>query len=129
MKGLSTATLALAALLATGAASAADIDGTWVGTVGQSEITFEFKAEGAKLTGTLNNAVLPGATPIQDGKVSGKDISFNVVRTLNEAETKVQWTGKIEGDELKLQRGAVAGNELAAVVASRQVMSGSEPAE
>lgn len=119
MKGYSTATLVLATLLATGAASAADVDGTWVGTVGQSEITFQLKAEGAKLTGTLDNAVLPGATPIHDGKVSGQDISFNVVRTLNDAETRVQWTGKLEGDELKLQRGAVAGNELAEVVAKR----------
>lgn len=119
MKLLSRASIALAAILSTSAALAADIDGTWVGTVGQSEITFEFKAEGGKLTGTLDNAVLPGATQIQDGKVSGKDISFHVVRSLNDAETKVPWTGKLEGDELKLQRGAVAGNALAEVVARR----------
>lgn len=114
--------LAMAALLAAAsalAAAAAGIDGKWVGTVGQSEITFEFKAEGEKLTGTLNNAAQAGAVEIKDGKVKGDDISFHVVRTLNEAETKVQWTGKVTGDELKLTRGEVAGNAAAEVVAKR----------
>lgn len=110
----------LVASLWMGTAAAAGIDGTWVGTVGQSEITFNFKSEGGKLTGTLDNAAAPGATQIKDGKVNGQEISFSVVRTLNDAETKVDWTGKLEGDELKLQRGAVAGNALAEVVARRK---------
>lgn len=118
MKRLSSTMFTLSALFAI-SASAAGIDGTWVGTVGQSEITFEFKADGEKLTGTLNNAAQPGAAEIKDGKVKGDDISFYVVRTLNQAEAKVEWTGKVVGDELKLQRGAVAGNALAEVVAKR----------
>jgi uncharacterized protein (DUF2147 family) len=119
MKRASSASAFLIAALAMGAASAADIDGTWVGMVGQSEITFELKAEGEKLTGTLNNAAQPGATELKDGKIKGADVSFHVLRTLNEAETKVQWTGKLAGDELTLQRAAVAGNEAAPVVAKR----------
>jgi len=109
----------LAAFLCAGVASAAGIDGTWVGTVAQSEITFEFKADGSKLTGTLDNAAAPGATQIRDGKVNGEEISFSVVRSLNNAETTVPWTGKLVGDELRLQRGAVAGNAVAEVVAKR----------
>lgn len=100
-------------------AVAADIDGTWVGTVGQSQITFQLKADGEKLTGTLDNAAAPGATEIKDGRIQGDEISFHVMRTLNETESKVEWTGKLEGDELKLQRGAVAGNALAEVIAKR----------
>lgn len=119
MKTVLKSSLMLATLLAAAAASAADIDGKWVGTVGQSEVTFEFKAEGEKLTGTLNNAAAAGATELKDGKIKGEEISFHVVRTLNDAETKVEWTGKLAGDELKLQRGAVAGNALAEVVARR----------
>ena len=118
MKRLSSTICTLSALFAI-SASAAGIDGKWVGTVGQSEITFEFKADGDKLTGTLNNAAAPGGTEIKDGKIKGDEISFHVVRTLNEAETKVEWTGKVVGDELKLQRGAVSGNALAEVVAKR----------
>jgi hypothetical protein len=109
--------IALTALLAATAVSAADIDGKWVGMVGQSSITFEFKAMGNKLTGTLDNSAAPGATEIQEGKIDGDTISFHVMRTLNDAETRVEWTGKLTGDELKLQRGAVAGNEVAEVVA------------
>jgi uncharacterized protein (DUF2147 family) len=111
--------LALAALLAAGSAMAADIDGKWTGTVAQSEITFTFKAEGEKLTGTLDNAAQPGATEIKDGKIKGNEISFHVLRTLQETETKVEWTGKLNGDELTLTRAAVAGNEPAPVVAKR----------
>jgi uncharacterized protein (DUF2147 family) len=119
MKRAFSASAFLTAVLAMGAASAADIDGTWVGMVGQSEITFVLKAEGEKLTGTLNNAAQPGATELKDGKIKGADVSFHVLRTLNEAETKVEWTGKLAGDELTLQRAAVAGNEAAPVVAKR----------
>lgn len=120
MKGFCKVSAALAVALFAGMASAAGIDGTWVGTVGQSEITFDFKANGEKLTGTLDNAAAPGATEIRDGKVKGEEISFNVVRTLNNAETTVPWTGKLVGDELRLQRGAVAGNAVAEVVAKRK---------
>lgn len=119
MKRISRVSLLLASVFAMGAASAAGIDGKWVGMVAQSEITFEFKAEGEKLTGTLDNAAQPGAIQIKDGKVKGSDISFHVLRTLNNAETKVEWTGKLSGDELTLQRAAVAGNEPAPVVAKR----------
>lgn len=111
--------LLLVALLGTAAASAAGLDGKWTGTVGQSQVTFEFKTQGDKLTGTLDNAAQPGATELKDVKLKGDEVSFHVVRTLNEAETKVEWTGKLAGDELKLQRGAVAGNAVAEVVAKR----------
>jgi hypothetical protein len=119
MNSLSRTTLWLAALLVAGVASAADIDGSWAGMVGQSEIKFTFKAEGEKLTGTLDNAAQAGVMEIKEGKIKGSDVSFHVVRTLNNAETKVEWTGKIAGDELKLQRAAVGGNAAAEVVAKR----------
>jgi hypothetical protein len=119
MRGFTKVPVVLVALLCAGAAMAAGIDGTWVGTVGESQITFELKADGNKLTGTLDNAAAPGATEIRDGKVNGDEVSFTVVRSLNNAETAVPWTGKLVGDELRLQRGAVAGNAAAEVVAKR----------
>ncbi|MDQ2641492.1 MAG: hypothetical protein M3Y79_13055 [Pseudomonadota bacterium] len=119
MRNLFKSSILLAAVLGTALASAAGIDGKWTGTVGQSEITFEFKTQGEKVTGTLDNAAQPGAVELKDVKVKGNDVSFHVLRNLNNAETKVEWTGKLEGEELKLQRGAVAGNEAAPVVAKR----------
>ena len=56
-------------------ASGVDVDGTWLaevaGTQGQqdSEITLIFKADGAKLTGTLNNSIVPGDVAIEEGKI------------------------------------------------------------
>lgn len=121
MNRISKAAVALAAVLASTSALAADIDGKWVGKVGDSDITFTLKAEGEKLTGTLDNAAQAGATELKEGKMN-KDgtVSFHVVRNLNNAETKVEWTGKLAGDELKLTRGAVGQNQAAEVVAKRQ---------
>jgi hypothetical protein len=120
MNKVSKASLILAAVLATASALAADIDGKWVGKIGESDITFTFKAEGEKLTGTLDNAQQAGATEIKEGKI-GKDgaVTFHVVRSLNNAETKVEWTGKLAGEELKLTRAAVGQNAAAEVVAKR----------
>jgi hypothetical protein len=122
MKKLLKTSLTLAALVAAAAlhaAAPAGIDGKWSGMVGQSAITFTFKTEGGKVTGTLDNAAQPGSTELKDVKLEGDSVSFHVVRNLNNAETKVQWTGKLAGDELKLQRGEVAGNPVADVVATR----------
>lgn len=122
MNKLLKTSLALAALVAAAAAHAAapaGIDGKWSGMVGQSAITFTFKSEGGKLTGSLDNAAQPGAIELKDVKMEGDTVSFHVVRNLNNAEAKVQWTGKLAGDELKLQRGEVAGNPVADVVATR----------
>ncbi len=58
------------------------------------------KADGATLTGTISGR--QGETPIQDGKVKGDNISFNVVRKFNDQEFKMEYKGKVKGDELKL---------------------------
>ena len=114
------ASLVLAGLMATATAWAADIDGKWVGKVGDADITFQLKSEGEKLTGTLDNAQQAGVVEIKDGKIA-KDgtVSFAVVRNLNNAETRIEWSGKLTGDELKLTRAAVGQNAAAEVVAKR----------
>ena len=60
------------------AALAANIDGKWVAQVpGQGgqmrEVTFTFKAEGDKLTGTVSGR--QGDVAISDGTIKGDDIS------------------------------------------------------
>ena len=60
-------------------ASAADITGTWKGTVespnGQAERTFHFK-------------------------VDGDDISFNLTVSVGGQEGKVEYKGKVKGDQI-----------------------------
>ncbi|MFH1185782.1 MAG: hypothetical protein V1755_12215, partial [Chloroflexota bacterium] len=73
--------LAILTLFA-GSAAAADVDGKWTAQVpgfqGDTiDITFTFKAEGAKLTGTVGSPM--GEQPISEGKIGGEDLSFIMV--------------------------------------------------
>jgi hypothetical protein len=82
-------------------ALAADVTGKWkaesTGPDGQVRTTnFTFKAEGEKLTGTVSGR--QGDTEISEGKINGDEISFVVVR----GERKMQYKGKVAGDEIKL---------------------------
>lgn len=92
---------------------AADIAGKWIAQApsgqGTSEITLIFKADGATLTGTLDNSQMPGAIEIKDGKIQGNDISFHVLRQFGENEMKVVWKGTVAGDEIRFTRGIEGG--------------------
>lgn len=87
------------------AAPAADITGKWKAEFqtpnGTRESTFDFKVDGEKLTGTVTGA-RGGANEITEGKISGDDISFVVVRKFQEREMKQQYKGKVSGDQIKL---------------------------
>ena len=79
-------------LLAVVAVLAADVTGKWVAQMpsrqgGTSDTTFEFKVDGATLTGTMASAQGEPAA-ISEGKVDGDNISFVVVRKRNDMEFK-----------------------------------------
>jgi hypothetical protein len=103
--------VAMAAMLpALGAAPAAGIDGKWQATVdggpgGPIELTFEFKAEGEKLTGQLSMAMMPAPTAISDGTIKGEDISFKLSLSFMEGAPPlvIAYTGKLKGDELPMK--------------------------
>ncbi len=82
----------------------ADITGKWKGSMdmmGQAmELGFTFKAAGSTLTGT---SVGPQGEeyPISDGKIEGDNISF-VVKVTGQMEMKINYKGKVSGDEIKL---------------------------
>ena len=97
------------ALIVAAAASvqAADVTGKWTAQVpgrgGQTrETTFNFKAEGEKLTGTMSG--MQGDQPIADGKVKGDDISFSMTLSFQGNEMKMTYKGKLAGDEIKFTR-------------------------
>jgi len=88
-------------LLLSGLSLAADIDGKWSGEiVGQSmEIAFTFQAEGTTLTGV--HIVNGQETPIKDGKIDGKNISFTVTLDLG-GESVIPHKGTLSGDQIKM---------------------------
>jgi len=88
----------------------ADPSGTWTWTMkgrqGRPDrtITAKFKVNGDKLTGTISTPGRDGQntdTEIQDGKIKGDEISFNVVREFNGNKMTSKYTGKVSGDSIK----------------------------
>ncbi len=94
---------------------AADATGKWTAQVpgrgGQlRDVTFNFKVDGEKLTGTMSG--MQGDVPISDGKVKGDDISFVVVMNFGGNEVKLNYKGKVGGDEIKFTREREGGNPV-----------------
>ena len=95
------------------AAAAADLTGKWVaeqpGRNGgpPRQVTFVFKADGSKLTGTMTGGGGRGGAPtpieITDGKVEGDNVSFTVKRETQNGPMETKYKGTISGDELKLK--------------------------
>lgn len=105
--------LCAALLMAFGARSvfaATDMTGTWTGQMQSPDgngfsLTFVFKQDGAKLTGTVQG---PQGDPlaIDNGKVDGNNFSF----TVSFNGTTITHTGTITGDEIKMTTKADQGN-------------------
>ena len=61
-------------------ALAADVTGKWVGSVetpnGPIELTYDFKADGEALTGTVASAM--GSLPLGKGKIAGGVLTYEV---------------------------------------------------
>ena len=98
-----TLVLALSAI-----ALAADVTGKWIAQVpgrdGQTrEQTFNLKAAGEKLTGTVT-AGQGGEVAIAEGRVSGDTISFKVTREMGGNTVTWTYTGTVAGAEIKFKR-------------------------
>jgi opacity protein-like surface antigen len=87
------------------AALAADITGSWSGTMSmgdnQFSLTYNFKQEGGTLTGSV---VTPGGDtlPLSEGKVDGDKISFAVKTEMNGGAVKFVSSGTIKGEEITI---------------------------
>jgi hypothetical protein len=88
------------------AAFAADPTGKWTATfdtaIGEQNYTYEFKVDGGKLTGTAKSQF--GAAEIQDGKFSGDTLSFVENVKFQDMDIRIEYKGKIAGDEIKFTR-------------------------
>jgi hypothetical protein len=92
--------------LMTGALFGADVTGTWTASfdtqVGVQNYTYTFKADGAKLTGTAKSQ--NGETQIQEGSVKGDEISFVENLNFQGMPLRIEYKGKLSGDEIKFTR-------------------------
>jgi hypothetical protein len=84
---------------------AADADGDWVGSLdtpgGAVEVAFQFKVDGAKLTGTSigpDGAVLE----LKQGKVEGNKLSFSMDIDFGGNVMTLNYTGVVENKEIKM---------------------------
>lgn len=103
-------------------ALAEDISGKWTAEVtgpgGQTrETTFNFKVEGAKLTGTVTAG--RNETPIADGKISGDEISFTVTMERQGNTIKMSYKGKVSGKEIKFTRSREGADRVQEFTAKR----------
>ena len=95
----------LALLIISVTAYAADVDGTWTGTVqgpmGDFPVSFTFKADGAKLTGsTLGFDGSP--VPIMDGKIDGNTITFTVTFDLGGMPFMLSYKGIVSAEKINM---------------------------
>jgi hypothetical protein len=97
--------LLLGLLLVAAPAFAANVDGNWSGSIdtpnGPVQISYTFKADGAKLTG---NTTGPDGTKIdiKDGKLDGDKISFTLDLDMGGGPTSFKYTGVVSADAISL---------------------------
>jgi hypothetical protein len=104
MKILSAATLTLAFLVS---AFAADITGKWTSSfesqIGPQKYTFDLKVTGDTITGQATSDQR-GAVEIKEGKISGENVSFVELANIQGQDIRIEYNGKVSGDEMKLTR-------------------------
>jgi hypothetical protein len=105
-------------LLVAAPAFAADVDGSWTGTIatpmGDFPVAFTFKADGATLTGSMQG--MDGAQlPIKNGKIDGNKISFSVSLDFGGMPLELSYAGVVSPAEIKFQ-GEAAGMPFELVV-------------
>jgi hypothetical protein len=91
---------------------AADPAGRWKSEfetqVGQMKYTYELKTDGDKVTGhairTRDGEM--ATNTITEGKIKGDEISFVEQAKMQDQDYRIEYTGKITGDEMKLSRKA-----------------------
>ena len=83
-------------------AAAANVTGTWSGNMqgpnGDMTISFHFKQDGAKLTGTVDSPMGGDPMEIQNGKIDGDKVSWET--SFN--GMTIQHEGTVNGDEMKI---------------------------
>jgi len=82
----------------------ANVDGTWTWTYktrdGQDATArLKLKRDGDKVTGTYI-ARAGEETPIENGRIKGDEVTFDVNRNVNGQQMKFEYKGKVSGDTI-----------------------------
>lgn len=97
---------AVMALAMLAPAFGADVAGKWTAAIdtqiGVQNYTYDFKVDGAKLTGKAKSQF--GETEITEGSVKGDEISFVENLDFQGQALRITYQGKISGDEIKFTR-------------------------
>jgi opacity protein-like surface antigen len=97
--------VAAALMFAAAPAHAADVDGKWSGSLdtpmGAVNVNYNFKADGATLTGTQTGPD-GGEIPIKNGKIDGDKISFVVSLDFGGMAFDLNYTGVVKPDQVAL---------------------------
>jgi hypothetical protein len=112
MKKIVTAlTLAACALAFVGTARAQDsVAGKWKGQfdsqIGLQKYTFDFKVAGTNLTGRAFGIRENGTNDvaITEGSVSTNEVCFVEPLKFDDNDIRIEYTGKVSGDEIKFHR-------------------------
>ena len=103
--------LAAFALALVGSAFAQDnVAGKWKAQfdsqIGTQKYTFEFKVDGTNVTGKAigERQIGTNEVAITEGKINGDEISFVEPLKFQDNDIRVEYKGKLAGDELKLHR-------------------------
>jgi hypothetical protein len=95
---------------ATATADAKDISGVWHAEldtqIGLQKYDYTFKVADGKLTGKAN-ADINGEkreTELTEGKISGDTVTFVEPLKFNDNDVRIEYTGKIKGDEISFHR-------------------------
>jgi len=94
------------ALVLLASAFAADVAGKWTAAIdtqiGVQNYTYEFKVDAGKLTGKAKSQM--GDIDITEGTVKGDEIAFVENASFEGQSLRIEYKGKISGDEIKFQR-------------------------
>jgi hypothetical protein len=92
------------------ASAPGSIAGKWQGQfdsqIGMQKYTYDFKVDGSTLTGQAVGITDNGtnSSAITDGKISQDTISFVEPLKFGDNDIRIEYTGKVAGDEIKLHR-------------------------
>src|SRR5260370_25123660 len=97
---------------------AADISGKWTAQVpgrngNMREVTFNLKASGEKLTGTMSGR--NGDIEISEGRVSGDNVSFSVTQEFGGNTVKQTFSGQITVREIMFKREGCPGGPIESI--------------
>jgi hypothetical protein len=108
-KSITLASLALASLVSVGGAQES-VAGKWKGQfdsqIGVQKYTYDFKLDGTNVTGKAYSEKEMGTNEvaIAEGKINKDEISFIEPLKFQDNEVRIEYTGKIKGDEIKFHR-------------------------